>query len=210
MCEPSEELRRTWSRVASAIMLGPKGWLGVGPVHLKELLHFPASIPDIDVTALRLQAHDASLGKGGTVLASIQVGLRDVTQGGLKLKESEIKFRQQLLLQFTPRLNEVKCKLMARLGKSVEGEMSPAFMLRDSFLSHLAVVCRMLCKHAPAREMVVLRCTFGAYVAKGVHNHHGSCCLRHEHHTGHYNSAPLIRGCYRPKLAMIKGLIGVA
>eukprot|EP00971_Amphidinium_carterae_P081945 1621111-Amphidinium_carterae.1 len=54
--------------------------------------------------------------------------------------------------------------------------------------------------------MTVVRCIYSGFVERRAHNHHGSCCLCHEYHTGHYNGAALIRGCFRPKLCVNRGL----
>eukprot|EP00971_Amphidinium_carterae_P146843 2910286-Amphidinium_carterae.1 len=56
MCEPSDQLRKVWNRVAAVILPGPRGWICEGGVYLKELFHLPSSIPHLDATALRLQA----------------------------------------------------------------------------------------------------------------------------------------------------------
>eukprot|EP00971_Amphidinium_carterae_P189388 3759315-Amphidinium_carterae.1 len=54
--------------------------------------------------------------------------------------------------------------------------------------------------------MATLRCLFAGFVNKRVHNHYGSCCVCHEWHTGHGTGAAIIRGCYRPKLGIVRGL----
>eukprot|EP00971_Amphidinium_carterae_P349739 6491193-Amphidinium_carterae.1 len=82
----------------------------------------------------------------------------------LKLRGTEEALCKQLIQQFAPRLYEVKCKLMHRLGKSVEGEAVPRYLLKDSFLA-VNIYTSML-----------VSCFFN----KRVHNHHGSCCVCHE------------------------------
>eukprot|EP00971_Amphidinium_carterae_P102287 2025336-Amphidinium_carterae.1 len=142
MCEPSDDLRKAWGKVAAVVLPGPRGWTrGSTCQHSHGDLRSGCAQPccgaiaELDPLAgWRAHGRIATYNKVARWLQGLGLAVipRDCTRGCLQLSGTETNFKRQLLLQFVPKLQVVKDRLQQRLYDAVRGEAYPAWLVKDS------------------------------------------------------------------------------